>query len=340
MANRAGCLVAALMTATISMTAAAAAKTTLKFSFFSPTSHPWWTLGGQVFVDKVKEFTKGEVDFELYPASQLGGDFLGLIRYGLADIVMVPAGYIAEKLPLSGVAELPGFQDSSCDGARKLSILAKNDGVLDRYEYKPLGIKVIYVGQGSPYPILTATKPITKIEDLAGMKLRTLGGVQGSSARALGAVPIQVAATELYDTLSRGTADGTIYGFASMKVYHLDNVLHHSLEGVTFGSSGVFVSMSEKRWNALPDTVKDAFEKAGAIAERSLCESWDKQHADTRDELVKAGKLTRTSLSADELAKARAMLAPIADEWAKALDKTGRKGSEVLKAYREIGAGN
>jgi hypothetical protein len=53
------------------------------------------------------------------------------------------------------------------------------------------------------------------------------------------------------------------------------------------------------------------------------------------DELVKSGDLEAVKLSDSELARWNERVAPVAEDWAKEMDSTGRPGTALLKAFRE-----
>ena len=50
-------------------------------------------------------------------------------------------------------------------------------------------------------------KPITKMEDLKGLKFR-LGGFAGKIMQSVGVVPQQIAGGDIYPALEKGTIDG------------------------------------------------------------------------------------------------------------------------------------
>src|ERR1700685_3175321 len=69
-------------------TAAAQDKITLKLGGVVSPTHYMVTACGKFWMDKVTELTKGRVQFEYFPAEQLGkaGDMLGLAQAGVIDI--------------------------------------------------------------------------------------------------------------------------------------------------------------------------------------------------------------------------------------------------------------
>lgn len=307
---------------------------TLRFTQPWPASHPQWVHGAQVFIDYVTEKTNGQVAFEPYHADQLGGDALALLKSGLADISLTSTGYLADRMPLSNVLELPGFFINACDANRKFGALLKEDSVLYQSEYAPQGIQPIYVASSPAASIVMGKKEINTLNDLKGMKLRASGSGTVAFARGVGAVPIQTVASELYDAIGRGTIDGAIYYYVGMPSFSLDEVFGTGLENVRGGAAAVVTIMRRDRWKALPENVREAMTEGGRRAEDSLCSWYDKQEMALREKMVAERGHKVTRVSADEEAKWAQMQSQIADEWAALMDSKGRKGTEVLEAYR------
>ena len=160
---------------------------TLKFAFPFPETHPLWTLGGKVFADKVTQLTNGQVQWEVYPAGQLGKDYPTVLQSSLADIVILAPAYTPEKFPLSSVADLPGNYASSCEASMKVWNVIKPGGQLYDLEYKPFGIHPLFTAFPPPYQIMTTSRAVDSLGDIAGLKLRAIGFSQTEAMNALGA---------------------------------------------------------------------------------------------------------------------------------------------------------
>ncbi|MEO8977148.1 MAG: hypothetical protein ABI552_15510, partial [Casimicrobiaceae bacterium] len=88
----------------------AQAKITLRVADSVPATHPISVNGTKFWMDEVTRLTNGQVQFQWYPAEQLGKakDLLALTQAGTADVGRFGASYTPEKLPLTAVEELPG----------------------------------------------------------------------------------------------------------------------------------------------------------------------------------------------------------------------------------------
>ena len=151
---------------------------TLKFAMAVPPSHYTAVQGGKFFMDRATELSKGRIKFEWYPAEQLGKakDLLALVQTGVADMADVVPGYVPDKLPLSGVSELPGQITSSCEGTRVFYALTRPGQFLAKNEYDAQKVHVLMAAPLVPYRIFTSKKELEKPEDIQGLKLRSAGG--------------------------------------------------------------------------------------------------------------------------------------------------------------------
>lgn len=312
----------------------------LKFSNLWPEGHFLWTEGGKYFADALARETEGKVTVEGFHASQLGKDQLSLLSSNIAQMATVAVPYAAEKMPLSGVSELPGIFTSSCEGTMKAWALAQEGGLLAKNELDALGLHVLFIGLPPPYKVMTTGKKVASLEDLAGLKLRTVGGAQADTARALGAVPVQVQAGELYDSLARGTIDGALYIWVGVPPFDLQNQIKHSVEGAPGGAATVLYAINKKTWDEMTSEVQDAMTRAGAETQQHLCAHQDAEENPLRDTFVAENGLTVTTLTEEEAARWREAMAGVAAEWAAKMDANGRAGTEVLEAFKAAGGGN
>jgi TRAP-type C4-dicarboxylate transport system substrate-binding protein len=242
---------------------------------------------------------------------------------------VVPS-YASDKIPLMTVSELPGLAKSSCQGTRAFMALA-HGGILDKKELEPNGIVILFGTVLEPYQVY-ANKPINSLDGIKGLKLRTAGGAQAAAIKALGGVPVNMAAPETYDSLTRGTIDGVVFPSASLLAYDLPGRLKAGTTDVSFGTTVLTYAMSAKRFQAFPENVRKAMLSAGKAAAENVCQYLD-QNAGANQAKITAAGVTYFKLNeADQKRLAEASSAA-QKEWATQLDRRGKPGTEVLDAY-------
>ncbi len=328
-------LAAFTLTAANAYQAMAEEAKTLKVAWLFPANHYLWENGGKVFADAVTERTDGKIQWELYPAGQLGNNIAAL-KAGLADAAMISTSYHADKFPLSSVAELPGMFSSSCESTEKMWGVAKPGGILDNAEYKIQGFRVIFAGGLPPYNIFTTDKAIETIDDVKGLKLRANGEGMSNTARSLGAVPIKVSSPETYDALTRGVIDGALYPYSGLFGYKLNELFDHVVEGSQLGSGIILWVISDKAWNSLSDETKNIFTEEGAKAQSFLCEYQDRRDTESRQRVIDEG-MNVVTLTEEQQKIWQDRVSGVWDIWVKKMEDAGRKGKETLEAYKASG---
>jgi TRAP-type C4-dicarboxylate transport system substrate-binding protein len=300
---------------------------------FPASGHYFVEPGLKPFMEAVRKATHGQVEFQHFPAEQMGKarDLLALTQTGAVDIGSVMPSYAPDKLPLSAVAELPGMFTTSCEGTLAYWNLARS-GVLAQKEFKPAGIRVLMVLVNSPYQALMRQK-IAEVKDFDGKKMRVLGSAVDMAMRKLKAIPIRMSAPEIYESMSRGTLDGTVISYGAAVSYNLGGLAKSVTQGESFGSSVLTYSISEAKWQSLPANVQKAMLEAGDEATRRSCQTLDQNTNGDLGKLEKLG-VTPVSFTQAESQQLRTMFAEVATVWGGELDHRGRPGTEVLKAYK------
>jgi len=309
-------------------------KITLRVADSLPVGHYIANYTAKPWMDEVKKVTNGRVQFEYYPSEQLGKakDLLSLTVSGVTDIGYVAPSYVSDKMPLSAVAQLPGSFTTACQGTMAYWELA-SDGILAKREMAPNGVRLLFTVVAYPYQIFTSKQKLEGVKSIAGLKLRTTGGAMDIMMGKLKGVPIQMAGPEVYDSLSRGTLDGLVFPFSGVLGYDLQGLVKWATFEENFGSFVYNYVISERRFKQLPPDVQTAMTKLGAEQTRKACALVDRDVKPDIEKLKKAG-VTFVSLPAAEKEALKQMLAPVSTEWAAELDRRGKAGAEVLKAFQ------
>lgn len=325
--------VAALLFGT---TAFAQDKIRLRVATFLPSSHFQVVNGSNVWMEEVTRLTNGLVEFEYYPAEQMGkaAQLLDLMTAGVVDIAEIPPAYVTDKLPLLGVLEMPGLVPNACEGSKALRALSEPGGTIYESDFAPSNVRPLTFFIYPPYSIIMRT-PFSGIESFAGQKMRTSGGAMELVAAKLGAAPVRMPAPEIFQSLQRGTLDSVMFSFLSAKDADMGAVATDAAYGFGFGAPSVVLSMAEDKFAALPPEVQDAMIEAGVVADDSYCRYVDANEATSRDEMEAAGIRIYT-LSEEEKARLAETLADVSVSWAKGLDDRGKPATETLQEFTSL----
>src|SRR5712672_808857 len=252
-----------------------------------PKGHFLVKLMLEPWMEEVKKRSNNAVTFDHYPAQQLGkaADMLKLTQTGVADIGYVAPAYVSDKMPVSEVAMLPGGFQHTCQGTLAYWKLARN-GVIAEQDYAANNIRLLLAVSLPQYRILTVKAPVKDVGDVTGLKLRSTGGAQDLTLRAIGAVPVRMAAPDAYESLSRGTMDGLLFPLESVVAYGADKLVKYSTDGVGFGSFIVSYSISDSAWKKLTPEIQKAMIAVADEIIPSACQDIQKADETTRNTLA------------------------------------------------------
>ena len=310
-----------------------AAQTVLTLSSWVPPSH--------ILSETQKEWcamlehkAAGKVKCQVLPraVSAAPGTF-DAVRNGLADLSFTVHGYTPGRFVTTQMVELP-FMGNSAEATSVAfqRIYAKNPAIADEHK----GVKVLAVFTHGPGMAFNTKKPVTQVDDLAGMKWRIGGGMVNEISKALGMNVTLKPAPESYELLSTGVMDGTLFPAESVESFKIDKVIKYAttFPGGLYNTSFVFM-MNPAKFDALPADVKKIVDElSGEFAARMMGRGWDK--VDRRGlAFMQASGVAFTQADPAFVAAVKAKTGSLEQTWAKAAEAKGLKDAKkALADYR------
>ncbi len=248
MQSKASVLFTALAAAALAFfaTAAHAQTVTLKFATIDPAQGQNVT---QVIVPLAKELSEasgGTLKLDIFAGGTLGRNplqQLKLVLDGVADIAWVIPGYTPGRFDDTEVVELPFLIGNAREGAIGLSRLHAK-GLIRGLE----GLKVL-AWSTTAVANFHGRSPIKSLADLRGKKTRASSSQAAKALQALGAVPVQMGAPQVAESLSRGVLDLSLNDWSFVATFRLDEVAQHHM-AVPMGALAFMVVMQQsKAWS-------------------------------------------------------------------------------------------
>lgn len=281
------------------------------------------------WAQEVAKATNGEVKVTLYPSLQLGGKPPELFRQaqdGVVDIVFTLPGYTSPAFPRTQMIELPGLKP---DGLAATNMMWD---LLDPYllpEYE--GTKVIALWGAEDAGLMTRAKPIRSLDDFKGMRMRTPSAEQAKQLEVIGAVPIAMPITEVYQGLERGVIDGAMMSFSTIPDFRLGEVAKtYTIPGPLFGRSSFLIAMNKKKYESLSPKARTAIDR---LSGRDLSIEATKVYLKRSAEGVASvrDKAQVIELTAEEQKRIAALLRPIVADWIRESEAKGIPARDMLK---------
>jgi TRAP-type transport system periplasmic protein len=307
-----GCLAGLVLSATaLGAQAQEAKERTLRFGFSLAKDHPIG-VGAQKFADLVAQRSGGTIKISLFPGAVLGGDpqNLSAVRGGTLDFTTMATGLLAGLNKEFMIFDFPFLFESSreayavSDGPVGTQLLGKlaDQGVI--------GLGIWDLGFRN---ITNSRRPITKPEDIQGLKLRVIASpIYIETFRALGANPVPMTFGEVYTALESRAIDGQdnpVAVIESAKFAEVQKFLSLTRHFYT----GMPLLMSKKTWDSLSPgertLIREAADEAKA-EERKLLQA---QEAEGVDRLRKAMQVNE--LGGPELARMREAVRPVVERF-------------------------
>lgn len=199
----------------------------------------------------VKQRTNGDVEITIYPANQLGNDaaMINGARGGTIDIVSSGASNYNGIVANTAAMELP-FVFRSAQHAYTVLDGPVGTGVLN--ELAPHGLKGLAYWENGWRAFTNNKRPVTKPEDLKGLKIRSTPNPYHIQAfKLLGMNPSPMAIAELYTALEVGTFDAQEHPINvtwSSKFYEVQK--HLTVSNHVY--SPLILAMNKAKFDSLP----------------------------------------------------------------------------------------
>ncbi|MDP2062771.1 MAG: TRAP transporter substrate-binding protein DctP, partial [Phaeovulum sp.] len=181
-------ILAALVLATGLASAATAQEVTLRLHQFLPAQSfvpsgildPW--------AGRIEAASGGRIKIEIFPSMQLGGkpaDLVDQLIDGVVDIIWTLPGYTPGRFPRTEVFELPFLVADAESASRAYWEIAQSDMIAT--DFKDMQILGTWVhGPG----VVHSSRPVLRLEDMAGLKLRAPSRITAQLLEGLGAVAL------------------------------------------------------------------------------------------------------------------------------------------------------
>jgi tripartite ATP-independent transporter DctP family solute receptor len=289
------------------------AKTVVKYGHVGPPIHPQHH-GAVAFAKYVTEKTKGEIEVQVFPLGQLGGErsMTEQVQAGTLHMTAVTSGVLANFVPEMGIIELP-FVYPNRETAYK--VLDDKD-VKERFAKfcDPKGFVFIGYTENEFRDMTNSKRPIKKPDDLKGLKLRVVESpIFIDTFKTLGANPTPLPFPEIYNALQQKVIDGQdnpLYTSNLMKFMEVNKfatVTNHILTECP-------VVVNKKFWSTLTPEQQQIFREAAEVQIKVNREGNAKGSADAVEK-ARALKVEVYVLTAQDRAVFKAAVKPVYDKY-------------------------
>jgi len=302
----------------------AASPIELSFSYFMPPVN-CASIELERWAQEITQKTNGRVKITSYPSGSLtpGPEEYDGAVMGISDLACTCLAYSRGRFPLMEVTDLPLGYPSAAIATKVVNGLYK--------KFKPAelaDVHVIYLFANGPYHIHSRI-PINNLEDIQGKKIRATG-LSSKIVESLGAVPVAMTNPEAYDAIQKGVVTGSHTTAESLYCVKLSEVTDYTTE-IYLGSTAFVFVMNLKKWNALPEEIKQVFNEVSKSSLERMGQAWDKADLDARSLAITKHGHKFISLDKKELGRWHARVKPLFDQYITNMEAKNLPGKEALE---------
>jgi TRAP-type transport system periplasmic protein len=279
----------------------------------------------------IRAETDGRVTAQVFAENNkiAGGDVaaLEMLLAGEIEFFTLMGGILGTVVPVAEAQQVP-FAFKSAGEAHKA--IDGPFGAHIRNEMAAKGLHGFAVGafDNGMRQVASIARPVAKPDDLTGMKIRVPPGQMiFDTFQALGAEPVTVLASQLYDALASGKVEAQENPLAVLEGFRLYELVKHvSLTNHMWSGFNLLAHLPT--WRSLPDDIKAVIDRNAGTYVRRQREAQGKLNASLRADFAARG------LAFNEVDQAafRARLPGVYAGWK---EKLGSKCWSLLEA--EVG---
>ena len=302
----------------------------LKLSSWVPAQHAL-NPALQAWADSLKKASGGSINATLFPGEQLGKafDHYDMARDGIADVAYVNPGYQPGRFPVFAAASLP-FQVANAKGGT-----AAVDAWYRSYAAKEMkDVQFCFAFVHDPGS-LHSRKKVVLPTDLKNMKVRPATSTIGQMVTTLGGTNVQASAPESRDMLERGVADAITFPWGSLSLFGIDKVVSHHLDVPLYVTPFVWVINKDKLASLSPAQKKVLDEHCTTEWAEKVASVWADFESAGRTKIAGMAGHDMVKLTPDQIDAWRRAVAPVTEQWANDLKKTGNDPKQVLDGLHQ-----
>ena len=284
------------------------------------------------WAEEVGKLSEGELDVQVFGSDSLvkANDNILAVAKGDIECAFSVNFQWGKTLPLMNVTLGP-YTMSSIEAWKKWPTSEAAAFLEDKLTEK--GVKnVAWLFQTNESVFTSSNKPLVKPEDFQGVKMRGIGPAFDRSLVAMGASPVSMPGSEVYQALATGIIDAGITDVAaaySRKYYEVQDYMT-----VVPVLSVYFHGYVNPGWyDGLSDKSKAALEEAGKNAAGWALEAAQKATAEAPKQLEEKGVKVHVASDEENEALKTAMQPAFNEGFA---EETGEDGQKLLELIEKI----
>jgi TRAP-type C4-dicarboxylate transport system substrate-binding protein len=249
---------------------AMAQSSTLRFHQMLPPQATIPAKAIKPWADKVEKESGGRLKVQLFPSMQLGGrppELFDQAKDGVADVVWTVLGYTPGRFPKTEAFELPFSSGLAEPASRAFQEFVEKHAMDEFKDVKLIGVHVHGPG------LIHSLQPVTKLEDMKGLKVRGGSRIINIMLEQLGATPVGMPVPAVGEALSKGVISATTIPWEVVPAVKVEQIARNST-GFS-GNKGLYtqtfaVAMNKASYDKLSPDLKKVIDANSGMAAATM----------------------------------------------------------------------
>ncbi len=311
-----------------------AADITLRVHHFLPEQAPAHQAFLLPWKQTVERESEGRIEVRIFPRMELGGrapDLIDQVIDGTVDLVWTLPGYSPGRFPAISAFELPFMvTDAEATSQALQEYYDTNPAAQSEFsELQPL----IFWTHDRGVLHTRQSRPVERLTDLDGLRIRAPSQRVAESLAAYGAEPFFMPLPQMPGALAAGDIDGAVIPWEVVPSLRIHELADTAIEFP--GERGIYTSvflfaMNKDRYLSLPDDLRRVIDgNSGMAWSRAMGKTWSELERPNRDLAASSG-VHITAMPLDEVARMRAASYHVHALWAEEMEQQGLGGGALL----------
>ncbi len=217
------------------------------------------------FKERVEKYTNGQVKVEIYPAGQLGDEpeLVRSIQMGTVQAAFPAVNNFNVFAQSIGYYTLPYIFESPQEFRKITDAMWEQNNA---WSVKEAGCRILSVCEINFRQLSNSKRPVTKLDDLKGLRIRfPQNKIMIEAFASFGVTPVAMAWGETFNALQQGVLDGQEVSYNVFRAMKFFEVQKYLTEIGYISHSGILI-IGEKFLQGLSQELQAAILKAGKEA--------------------------------------------------------------------------
>lgn len=290
---------------------------------------------GEASLKILEKMSNGKITYDFRPGGVVHSVSEGFEanRNGITDMSPCFVFYNPTNFPMTQALSLPGLFPDAAVMQRVI------EDIYPKYlkaEFERQGLYALGMVGSARFRILS-NMPITTLEEIAGKKIRSGGGINQRIFQALGASTVNMSSQDMQQGLQRGLIDGIYTSDAAGSIFKLQDVAKHHTD-VAINHTELDWCMNKRWFDALPQDLKVVVNDWGRAMFQAQTQMEFMRTAVVARGKFRAAGMEFHTLTPSEQARWEAAYAGVTEAYLSDMDAKGLPAREMVKEIKVLSA--